>query len=151
MGIGPRAFVTRGRSPWYWEIKAEEFDRLVRLALKAYEDDWQLTLASLRNPDYYSKSSGQRHGIQLESILFLAAVAIENLLKGILVIKNPATVSKGRLQGPVICTHDLLKIAHEAGVALERSETDFCKLGTGAILQYGRYSLGKARPSHWTA
>jgi hypothetical protein len=77
------------------------------------------------------------------TILFLAAVAIENLLKALLMNKHPEYVSGGAFKNELISSHDLERIARAAGVALDPEESDFCKLGTVALKSLGRYRLGK--------
>lgn len=50
--------------------------------------------------------------------LLLAAFALENLLKGILISRSPELVHERRLD-KVLLTHRLLRLAHRAGFKVE--------------------------------
>lgn len=74
---------------------------------------------------------------------FLAALAVENLMKGCLIRVHPEYISKGKFRGHVITSHNLIAIAQDAGINLDAEESDFCELGSEAILTFGRYHTGK--------
>lgn len=139
-GLQPAwAFDMQGTSP-LWMSKAEELDRMARLGYAAWREDVEEIRAYRSDPTHKALPS---RPTTVTVTLFLAATAIELLLKACLVVEHPECVSQGRLQGKAIESHDLLKIAREASVALEHDEADFCALGTEAIRSFGRYTIGK--------
>ncbi len=124
--------------PVMWTLKAAELDRMVRLGHQALEQD-QL---ALREAVALNVAPPVEPSVFYVTF-FLAALAIENLLKGVLVFSCPECVQDGRLRGDVITKHDLVRIAQKAKFELSSEETSFCKIGTEAILSFGRYHVGK--------
>jgi hypothetical protein len=124
----------------FWSDKAEELDRMVRLGFIAWRQDTDAIRAHAADPSRTALPSGPK---TLAVTFFLAATAIENLLKANLVVEHPEFISKGRLRGAAIVSHDLLGLARDAGVALDPDEADFCELGSEAIRSFGRYHIGK--------
>jgi hypothetical protein len=127
--------------PPFWTIKARELHRMVELGYIAWRDD----ITELRQ---YVKSEGlvpfQHNASTLTVAFFLAALAIENLLKAHLLRIQPESIKDGKFRGQFISSHSLLDIAAEANVALTEEEKDFCELGTEAIYHFGRYHIGKS-------
>jgi hypothetical protein len=136
----------RGMS-MFWIPKAEELDRMVRLGFVAWTEDCERIRETVRTdgavPYDHPPST-------LTVCFFLAALAVENLLKGCLVVEKPETIKDGRFRGDAIGSHDLLVIAREAGVSLTNDEEDFCRIGTEAIMSFGRYHMSK-KAQHDTA
>jgi len=124
----------------FWLSKAEQMDRMVRLGYTAWREDVEAIRAYRTDP---KQNALPNQPPTLTVTFFLAAVAIENLLKANLVVEHPEYISKGRFQGKVIGSHDLLSIARDAGVSLGPDETDFCELGSEAVRSFGRYHIGK--------
>ncbi|GEM_PF-2885790 len=124
----------------FWLSKAEQMDRMVRLGYTAWREDVEAIRAHREDPKQNVLPS---RPTTLVVAFFLASTAIENLLKASLVVENPECISKGRFQGKVIGKHNLLRIAEDAGIALNPDERDFCELGSEAILSFGRYHIGK--------
>jgi hypothetical protein len=135
----------------FWRLRVEELNRMVWLGHRAWREDVEAIRAYTADP---KQGAFQRQPSTLAVAFFFAAVAIENLLKANLVVEHPECISKGRfLRGTAIGTHDLLRIARDAGIALDPDEADFCELGSEAIRSFGRYHIGKSAsdsPSHWT-
>ena len=146
----PVGSITKGGQPnWsfgmqgmsiMWINKAEALDRMAQLGFSA----WMADCASLRA---YVAADG--HGPNPHkpdtcmASFFVAALAIENLLKGCLVIEHPEYIEGGRFHGRVFGSHDLRAIAADASVTLDLDEHDFCELGTESIRSFGRYHIGK--------
>lgn len=124
----------------FWIPKAEQLDRMVRLGFGAWTQDCERARQTARThgavPYGYPPST-------ITVSFFLAALAIENLLKGCLVVEKPDSIRDGKFRGNVIGSHDLLAIAHEASVPLTADEADFCRIGTDAIMSFGRYHIAK--------
>lgn len=55
--------------------------------------------------------------------------------------KNPICVTENRLQGKIIKSHDLIRLATEATITLSKEEKTSCELGTKAIRWFGRYPI----------
>ena len=71
--------------------------------------------------------------------MFLVAQAIENLLKGLIIINHPEYVKNGKLQGKVITSHKLINLAVRANFPLREEEKGLCEIGESAIENWGRY------------
>lgn len=126
--------------PVFWINKADELHRMVELGFLAWRED----IEALR---VFAQSQGLSEFHQKPSTLivsfFLASLAIENLLKAILVREHPDYIKDGRFHGPVISSHNLKDIADDAGIELTDDEKDFCELGTECIQSFGRYHIAK--------
>ena len=127
-------------SSLFWVTKADELHRMVELGFLAWRDDIQAIRTFA-----HSKGFGEynHRPSTLTVSYFLASLAIENLLKAILIREHPEYVKDGRFRGSAIGSHDLKMIANEAGIALSDDEQDFCELGTECILSFGRYHMAK--------
>ncbi|MCX6843032.1 MAG: hypothetical protein NTX53_12205 [candidate division WOR-3 bacterium] len=124
----------------FWRTKADELDRMVRLGYMAWREDIEAIRAYTTDPE---RGTLEHRPSTLTVAFFLAAVAIENLLKANFVVEHPECISKGKFRGDVITNHDLCEIAREARIDLESDERDFCELGSEAIGSFGRYHIGK--------
>lgn len=127
-------------SPIFWIPKAQELHRMVELGLNAWQGDVQRIRGMVSGA---VPANTVIDPPTLTVSFFLAALAIENLLKAILVRQKPESISDGKFREKVISSHDLLKIANEASILLDPDEQDFCELATEAIDNFGRYHLGK--------
>lgn len=85
-------------------------------------------------------------GIQ-NVFVFLAGLALENLLKGEIVRMNPNAVSGGKLQ-QTIKSHYLIDLARSAGLVvgdgLTVDEVEILAIATEACFSWGRYPGGSA-------
>jgi hypothetical protein len=124
----------------FWVSKADELHRMVELGILAWRDDIQAI-----GIYHHSKGLGKLHHrpSTLMVSFLLASLAIENLLKAIVIREHPEYVKDGRFHGAIIGSHDLKNIAHDAGVALSDDEQDLVELGTECILSFGRYAMAK--------
>lgn len=127
-------------SPLFWIPKAEELHRMVELGFSTWRGDVEKIREIASGSVPASTSIGPP---TLSVSFFLAALAIENLLKAILVRQKPESIRDGKFRGEVISSHELLKIANEASISLNPDEQDFCELASEAIATFGRYQLGK--------
>lgn len=75
-----------------------------------------------------------------EDYLLLCAFAIENLLKGILIGRNPSWVAEGRLKWPG-GPHDLSRLADEVEIPLCEEERELLVRLTEVIAWSGRYPV----------
>lgn len=118
---------------------------------------WTAWLGDVEALRRFRHSGGKSQMLFKPQILFvsyfLAALAIENLLKGLFVVAHPDSVSAGEIKRNTLKSHWLIDLASEAGVCLSSEEKEFCRLGTEAILSFGRYHIGKRSsesPTHVT-
>jgi hypothetical protein len=138
MSSGNFDFMGRGVSWWIW--KAEELDRVALLGVAAHYEDCRERVPFFEKRDF---TGYEPKPFTLAVSFFLAALAIENLLKANLIKRHPEYVNKGKLRGGTITSHDLLTIAREAHITLDSDERHFCELATDAIGSFGRYPLAK--------
>jgi hypothetical protein len=72
----------------------------------------------------------------------LAHLSIDNLLKGLIVMKNPREhVRDGRFRGNVMTNHHLPTLATVAGVTFAPDEETFAVVSTTATFGWGRYPV----------
>jgi hypothetical protein len=123
-------------APPVWKFYAEGLKDASVLLFQRVEQD----LESLRR----GETAGHVfHAMVVPAAALLAGLAIENLLKGIIVIDHPEYVNQGRLQGRVIKSHNLTRLASEARVILTDQERVLCEMGTSAIGSWGRYAIAR--------
>jgi len=125
----------------FWVAKAKELQRMAEIGFATFHEDMEPIREMARtgrpNPAILGKPG------TLTVAFFLAALSIENLLKALLVKQQPDVVKGGRLNGKVVTSHDLTRLASEVGIVLTDDEQDFCELGSLAITSFGRYQFGK--------
>ncbi len=139
----PWVFDMQGMS-LFWLEKAKELKRAAWLVWQGVQYDFnEVRRVASRDYDPDKDNSPQHLPSVMGPFVLLAALAIENLLKGLLVIDHPECVKDGKLRGEVITSHDLLRLAEEANVDLDEDEESFCELGTSAIEGWGRYPISK--------
>lgn len=128
-----------------WLAKANQLHRAAWLIWQAVQNDFdEVGRAARHDYDFDRDGLPQNLPSVMEPFVFLASLAIENLLKGMLVIAHPEYVKDGKLHGEVITRHDLLRLAREVNVDLDADERSFCELGTSAIESWGRYPISKS-------
>jgi hypothetical protein len=77
------------------------------------------------------------------SYILLAGFALENVLKGLIVLANPQYVSSGKLD-PKLRDHDLIKLSRQVeGLVLSPDEQRLCAIAREAIPYWGRYPVPK--------
>lgn len=82
----------------------------------------------------------QRAG-HARSYILLAGLALENALKGILILGNPSLVNQGHLHGS-IKTHDLLELARACpSLSLSDDDRHVLSVCQDAIPYWGRYPV----------
>lgn len=73
--------------------------------------------------------------------LLLSAFAIENVMKGVAVARQPELVSGGKI-AKALETHSITKVADKlAGIQLSKEERDVCEILERAIPSWGRYPV----------
>lgn len=88
----------------------------------------------------YGENKRERPGCS-RSYFLIAALSIENALKGVLVARNPELVSTGKL-GNKIKTHNLRKLINECGdIELNDDESILIDIFSDAIPYWGRYPI----------
>ena len=75
-----------------------------------------------------------------EIFIFISGLAIENLLKGIILTRKPEYLKDGKLHKK-LQSHDLKHLSHLANVKLSDEEMNFCNLATDFISSIGRYPI----------
>ena len=78
------------------------------------------------------------------SFMLLFGLALENLLKGIIVTKNPASFSqKIRWSGKLKGGHNIVGLCEEAGISISDEEKRLLEELTESIIWRGRYPVPK--------
>ena len=126
-------------SPIAWYHSSQRLHRAANVVAAQVAKDWQHLAEcahSQKSPD-----SPENPYLDLFSQFFLlAAFALENVLKGIVVGVEPELTQQGKLQG-ILTSHDLLAISGRAKVPLSPEESRFCELASSASVSWGRYPV----------
>ncbi|WP_132982813.1 hypothetical protein [Thermomonas haemolytica] len=137
-GIPAQQFVAFA-SPISWHRSSQHLHRAANVVVEQVVRDWQDQVATgqrLRTPDDLSKP----HLDIFKQFFLLAAFALENVLKGIVVGANPTLVHEGTLQG-ILTSHDLVALCRRASISLTPEESRFCELASSASVSWGRYPV----------
>jgi hypothetical protein len=102
------------------------------------------TLLDRKKKEFTADEAGPLEEFQLYDVgLFLIALAIENLLKGLWVglnSKQVRNIKNQRKDLPMLATHDLDKVADAANMKLSANERSLLVDLSKIIIWYGRYS-----------
>ncbi|MGE4068698.1 MAG: hypothetical protein AB7H88_18130 [Vicinamibacterales bacterium] len=122
-------------TPAIWALSARRLKRSGDLLFDAYSAD----LAAM---------GGGTSPLKLDSLeiagpaTLLPGLAIENILKAIAIQSDPQPVTDGKLRDWP-SSHDLLRLAEIAGVALEQSQSDLLRRMGACVEWAGRYPVPK--------
>ncbi len=123
-------------------------DRLYDLYYEAHERDHRRSLEEVRSGKM-REGSRRLEGKELEDswdgmlirpYRLLVGYAVENLLKGILMVQHPENLKpSGHVTG--IKGHDLVSICSCCGIALTQEESDLLRKLTRSIVWQGKYPV----------
>lgn len=75
-----------------------------------------------------------------DTAMMLIGMAIENLLKGILIARDSSLIENGKTASR-LKTHDLTKLITWAGISIDKYDTQLCALLSDFITWQGRYPV----------
>ena len=131
-------------NPAFWRAKSKELHRAALVVAKQVGEDWA---ALMRNAE--AKDAGHITDIPdpptniMPQFVLLAAFSLENMLKGLILFKEPGLVTGGKTTD-VLRSHDLIALADRAGVQLTDDEANLCKLASSASTYWGRYPISNS-------
>ena len=129
----------RDASPSQWLDHAEELHDNAEL-IWCHEDQSLRTRVVL-NTDRYAVADPLRVSGVSRTYLLLAGFALENLLKGLIVLDDPCHINTGVLSRELKC-HKIGVLASKVqDLTLSQDENEFCSLVTAAIPYWGRYPI----------
>lgn len=126
--------------PLHWKRKAEELHRASAAIYQTVLDDHAANngwAAALRQ----GTTLPQPPIPMTDVFVFLAALALENVLKGLYVHEHPECIDDGKLRGEVIKSHDLDEIARHLNITVNADEKLVLEYGSLAITSWGRYPV----------
>jgi hypothetical protein len=137
-----RTFQEIARDPRYWygtavglRSSAKVLEREIMAQLE------KLTQDPLKSGSVVSTSAVP--GLQMtRSFFLLAAFSMENLLKGILVVRAPQLVYEKKIDR-TLCTHNVLLLSQRAGFSLDRLDSFFLYLASEQASWAGKYHTPK--------
>lgn len=135
--------------PIHWESKAMELNRAANLLWDQVSADWN-HFRELYAPAMEGKAV--RMEISPPSVvnpyLLMAGFSLENLFKGIILIDDQSHISKGKLRGQLIASHNLVELLKHTTIKVTESEDAFLKLASEATISFGRYPIPKDMSKH---
>ena len=121
----------RAGDPFFWLAQAKELDSAAMVI-------WTVMRKNLVKMSEFEVGTVVRC-VNLGGVFWLnAGLAIENLLKGIIVNDRPDLVVDGRI-GRKLRTHNLMRLARLASIELDPIEGYFLWVGTECVTWAGRY------------
>jgi hypothetical protein len=133
-------------SPIAWHHSSQHLHRAANVVAAQVAKDWQHLEACARakNPP---DSPENPYRDLFNQFFLLAAFALENILKGIVVGVEPELTQQGKLQG-ILTSHDLLALSSRAKVSLSPEESRLCELASSASVSWGRYPVSIKAQQH---
>jgi hypothetical protein len=129
----------------YWHAMAQKLRAAAKVIQREIETGLE-DIEAARYEDGTTIAAEQAPGIQLwPAFGLLAAFALENLLKGILIWRSPELVLENRLDKS-LTTHKLLPLALRAGFALDVVDAYFLEAATEHSTWAGKYHIPKHPP-----
>ena len=119
-----------GESPYAWLFIAQSLGRATELLWHQHEED-------VRNLEH-AKIGDVCEADLSRATMLLAALTVENLLKGICVTKEPAFNKKSKFS---IKSHGLLDLARRADIVLNEDEQDLVERLESFVIWAGRYPI----------
>lgn len=132
-------FEENARRPIYWFLNAQNLKKDSELVLDASEQAYNKCM----------DRSIPLEGIDLFALtvfpvsVLLAGLAIENLLKGVIISQEPDSVKSGKLDSWISSTHNLTQLCGRAKVNVDQSEQDLILVLTESVVWSGKYPVPK--------
>lgn len=124
----------------FWKSKAEELKRSADILWITVASDFEyLQEFSKRKPLNIKEMKNEKLIIYVA--VFICGLAIENLIKGILISKDENVVKSGKLRGDLIKSHNLIDLAKGIALELDENEYALCQISTEAIYSFGRFPI----------
>lgn len=126
----------RAQDPFFWLEQARVLDRAAMLIWAGIGTDLEhmskLPVGSTVRREQFQNAN-------LGGVFWLnAGLALENILKGLIVKRKPGSLINGRLPRH-LKTHDLSKLSKLAKVKLSAIEVFYLSVGTECVIWAGRY------------
>jgi hypothetical protein len=140
-----------GQYPTFWFSSAQKLMRAAEIVFRDQTDAADEYEKALDEASYDVESTGMAE-IKADSPVFrpaelLYGFAIENLLKGLIVADNPGLISQTELDKG-LRTHDLIKLAARAKIALTDDETRVATILSLMNEWAGRYPVAAKVEKH---
>ncbi|MCC6345682.1 MAG: hypothetical protein IT388_00685 [Nitrospirales bacterium] len=130
-----RGFDDCGRQPYRWLQKAESLRRTAEIIAGHVIDDFKKSRSG-------EKEDGRKPEIY-PVYLMIAGLALEVLLKGILVGRGEKIVDKGEFKGWSGGSHDLLRLIERVSIRIDEKERWFFERLSEHISWAGKYPIPK--------
>jgi len=136
------------RNPGNWIFDADALMASARLVV----DGWRQARTALFSVGMTPQAAEQmRQHPELwaaDVFMMLAGMAVEDLLKAIILIREPALVQPNpaaptQMLDRSISSHDLARLGSRAGISLDADERSFASRLSSFVLWVGRYPLAK--------
>ncbi len=116
-----------------WTAKANALRKSAHILWTSYKHEME------RLDSLGEAAVGQSFELEYEKIaMMLMGMAIENLLKSILLVRDPSLVEDGKIARK-LQTHNLLKLLDWTSISIDIQDTQLCTLLSDFILWHGRY------------
>ncbi len=131
----------RAHDPFFWRKQAKDLDFAAMLIWAAIRQDFE----ALSGKDVGSTVSlCDAPLVNLGGVFWLnAGLALENLLKGIIIRQEPESVVNGAVPRS-LRTHNLTALARRAAITFDPIDAFFLWVGTESVTWAGRYPCANA-------
>jgi len=130
-------FELRTLTPELWALNARRLKQAADILFEAYEQDLKDMTAG--------ESPLQLHNLELSGpATLLYGLALENILKAILLTTSPDAITDGKLRKWPKDGHDQILLAHEAKIKLTINEENILRRLSEFVRWAGRYPIPKS-------
>lgn len=93
---------------------------------------------------YKTESKSFSRKLYSRTYFFLLGVAIENLIKGILISENPLYIENGKLSPEISTGHNLKKLSEKiSSISFNENETKILEILSDVLPYWGKYPIPK--------
>jgi hypothetical protein len=134
--------------PFFWWNKAQDFFAAGEALLEAWRATKIHYIGGLPGANGWADLTQEQQQAAFrirfpQIFLFLIGLALENLLKGLLVARDGSLVSEGRLSSEV-ANHKLSSLFQRAGITLSPEQRAFVERLSESVTWAGRYPVPKS-------
>lgn len=130
--------------PSEWQVYARELKTAAELLWNSKDNRMRIEILDLADEvdgEMVRRQTTSRYYSISRPYVLLAGFALENLLKGMLVSRDPDHITSGQLSDD-LRSHHILSLINELGdIELDDNERRFCEMAESAIPYWGRYPI----------
>ncbi len=143
-----RSEFREGLKPESWLLEGRFLQQAAEVLWSASDQDYREFISRSEQVQRTSPGGGSVETKDLKNLevfrvyMLVAGLAIENMIKAIIVKNDPSLIERDKLDGK-LDSHDLPGLFREAKVRMSPDEESYLKLLSGHVVWAGRYPVSK--------